>query len=160
MRLPIVFVEEGDCPMSPTSTCMRATCNTVTPGTVKTCPACGGKTMTSRRIVVLGWVLLAIGLALVVGMGTIAWNVWASMAHPGIRQADGTTFTGTAEQAHEALQLFFGVIAFGVLAGLNGLYQIVTGRRSLVFAMLTIAIAAAIFFAARGMIAPGGSFAD
>lgn len=144
--------------MTPTSTCTRPACNTVTPGTVKTCPACGGRTLTSRRIVMLGWVLLVIGLGLVGGMGYIALVTYPSFSHPGVQQADGTTFTGTAAQARQATMLFGAVIAFGVLAALNGLWQIVTGRRNLAFSALTIAIAVAMFVGVRHMLAPGGAF--
>lgn len=146
--------------MVPTSTCLNPLCNANTPGTVKTCPKCGKKTMTSRRVVMLGWVLVVLGMLLIGGMSLILWSEYFAMTHPGVRTADGSTFTGTLEQGRAAIQLFLAVLAFGVLVMLNGLWQIATGRRSLIFAGATVLVAAAIYFAARGMIAPGGVFGD
>ena len=38
-----------------------------------------------RRVRVLGWLLLAIGVFLVGLMGTITWYIYPSMTHPGRR---------------------------------------------------------------------------
>ncbi|WP_419808956.1 hypothetical protein [Sphingomonas sp.] len=115
-------------------------------------------TQEPRTVKRLGWVLLILGLFLLGGMGALAWHMYPSMSHPGVTDASGTTFTGTADQAHDALQLFVGVMAFGALSILNGVWQIATGRRSIVFVAMTMVVAAALFFGARGMMAPGGSF--
>ena len=103
----------------------------------------------TRKIRRLGIVLLAAGVFLVGMMGTITVRMYPSMSHPGVADLGGTTFTGTPDQAHGALQLFAIVIAFGVLAAANGVWQIATGRRSLAFTALTLVVAAALVFAAR-----------
>ena len=108
---------------------------------------------TPRTVRRLGWVLLVVGLLLVGMMGTIAWRMYPSMSHPGVADAGGTTFTGTAAQAHAALQLFGGVVAFGVASILTGIWQIVTGRRNWLLVGIAAVIAAAIVVTARGFIA-------
>lgn len=106
-----------------------------------------------RTVRRLGWLLLVVGLFLVGLMGTVTWRIYPSMSHPGVADLSGTTFTGTPAQAHDALQLFGIVIAFGLVSMLNGIWQIATGRRSLVFAGVTLAVGAALVFAARGFMA-------
>ena len=104
-----------------------------------------------RTIRRLGWVLVVIGLFLIGLMGAITWKMYPSMSHPGVTDASGTTFTGTAAQAHDALQLFALVIAFGVVALLNGVWQIATGRRNLAFAAVTLVLGLALFLFARSL---------
>ncbi|WP_425230993.1 hypothetical protein [Sphingomonas sp.] len=108
---------------------------------------------TPRTVRRLGWVLLFIGLFLVGLMGAITWKMYPSMSHPGVTDASGTTFTGTAAQAHDALQLFALVIAFGFVAMANGVWQIATGRRNLAFAAVSLVLGAALFLFARSMAA-------
>ena len=146
--------------MAPTSTCLNPLCKANTPGTVARCPKCGTKTMSSRRVVVLGWVLAVLGVLLTGGMALILKSQYFSMTHPGVQAPDGSTFTGTLEQGRAAIQLFLAVLAFGLLALLNGVWQIATGRRSLIFAGATVVLAIAIWFGAHSMMAPGGAFGD
>ena len=112
------------------------------------------KPQNPRTVRRLGWVLLLLGLFLVGLMGTITWNLYPSMTHPGVADAGGSTFTGTTQQARDALQLFGMVMAFGLLSTVNGLWQIATGRRNLAFVGVTLVLAAALYFAARGFL-PG-----
>ena len=105
-----------------------------------------------RTVRRLGWVLLAAGLFLIGLMGTITWRMYPSMSHPGVADLSGTTFTGTPAQARYALQLFAGVIAFGVVSALNGVWQIATSRRNLLFAGATLVIGAALFLAGQQML--------
>lgn len=105
-----------------------------------------------RTIRRLGWLLLVIGLFLVGLMGTITWRMYPSMSHPGIPDASGSTWTGTAAQGHDALQLFGLVIAFGVVSILNGVWQIATGRRNLLFVGLTLALGALLYLFGRGIL--------
>jgi hypothetical protein len=87
---------------------------------------------------VRGWMLLALGLFLAAFMGIIAMNMAPTMSQPGV-EIDGTTFTGTAEQAQTFFLLFGIVIALGLLSAVNGLFMIATGRRSTAFMVLTLA---------------------
>ena len=105
-----------------------------------------------RTVRRLGWLLVVIGLFLVGLMGTITWRMYPSMSHPGVADISGTTFTGTAAEGHDALQLFGLVIAFGALSIVNGVWQIATGRRNLVFTGVTLVVAAALYLAARNML--------
>lgn len=142
------------------STCRSPFCNTNVPGTVAVCPKCGTKTMSSRRVVVLGWIMLVIGVLMFGGVGLLLKNLYYSFTHPGVRMPDGSTFTGTLEQGWAAIRLFLGLLAFGMLAMVTGLFQIVTGRRSLILAGGTIVFVVAIWFATQNMIRPGGVFGD
>ena len=76
-----------------------------------------------------GWVLVALGLFLVLFMGAIAWNLYPSIAAPGV-EAGGTTYTGTAEDTQFVLGIFALVIGFGLICTANGAFMIATGRRS------------------------------
>lgn len=142
------------------STCRSPFCNTNTPGSVPVCPKCGTKTLSSRRLVVLGWVMLVIGLLLAGGAALLLKNLYPSFTQPGVRMPDGSTFTGTPEQGWAAIRLFLGLLAFGVLAMVTGLWQIATGRRNLILAGGTIVFVVAIWFATQNMIRPGGVFGD
>ncbi len=89
-----------------------------------------------------GWVLLAFGLFLVGLMGTVTFNMAPMMLHPGGEiQPSGSSFTGTAEQARTIFLLFGTVIAFGLATIINGGWQIVTGRRSMVMTIGSLALA-------------------
>jgi hypothetical protein len=105
-----------------------------------------------RTIRRLGWLLLVLGLFLVGLMGTIIWRMYPSMSHPGIPDASGSTWTGTAAQGHDALQLFGLVIAFGVVSVLNGVWQIATGRRNLLFVAVTVALVAVMYLFGRSIV--------
>ena len=105
-----------------------------------------------RTVRRLGWVLLIIGIFLVGLMGTITWHLYPSMTHPRVADASGSTFTGTADEARDALRIFGLVIAFGLLSIVNGLWQIVTGRRNIIVVGVTLATAALLYFAARSFL--------
>lgn len=136
--------------MASTSNCSSFKCGAITPGAVDACPACGARTMPSARVRRLGWLLLVLGAGLAVGIGYLLARMSPMLGAPGVRQPDGTTFTGTAEQAAFTTNLLLGVIAFGAVAVLNGLWQIATGRRNLMLFALTLLLAAALFLTARG----------
>jgi cation transport ATPase len=133
--------------MTDTSTCFSLTCGHSVEGTVETCPKCGGRMKTSRHVRILGWVLLVIGLFLIGLMGTITWNLLPDLLYPEQARARGS-FTGTNEQAQMTLRLFGMVIAVGAASLVNGLYQIMTGRRSRVFVLISLALAAVLIFMA------------
>lgn len=123
------------------STCLNDDCKAWADGSVAVCPRCGGPMRFEKGSTVRGWVLLLIGLFLVLLMGAITWNLAPTMLHPG-KEVDGGTFTGTAEEARMFLGLFALVIAFGLMAAINGVFIIATGRQSRVFTILSLVAAA------------------
>ena len=127
--------------MADTSTCTARNCRAVTPGIVDKCPTCGGSVMTSRRIRVLGWVSIACGVFLVLFMGYITRAMYPTLSNPGV-PVDGGRWTGTAEQARMALNLFYMVIGFGLFATAAGIFQVITGRRHMLITIVTLIIAA------------------
>jgi len=130
--------------MTKTSSCYNLTCGHVEPGTVARCPRCGSKTRTSKSIRILGGILLAIGIFLVGLMGAVTINMAPTMLSPG-ETIDGSTFTGTAEEAKLFLGLFGLVIVFGIAAIVNGLWQLISGRRNRVVLFITLALAALLY---------------
>ncbi|HZF86589.1 MAG TPA: hypothetical protein VE084_23965 [Burkholderiaceae bacterium] len=99
----------------------------------------------ARQVAVLGAISLVIGLLLAVGMAVIAWRLAPGMLNPGVPDADGSRFTGTAAQGRQALVLFASVAAVGVFSALGGGWQLATGRRSralLVLMLFALAVVA------------------
>lgn len=134
--------------MNDFSTCTKMSCRTETEGLVPECPVCGSRTLTSRRVRILGWLLVGCGIILVGMMGTIMWFLAASLSHPG-QEINGQTFNGTAEQANFVLQLFWLVAVFGVLSLVNGIWQIAKGKRNIVFMIATLLLAGLIYFTGK-----------
>src|SRR5687768_6415639 len=102
--------------MADFSTCTSRTCGVVTPRIVDKCPTCGARAVTSRRIRLLGWVGIACGLFLIGLMGYITLAMYPTLTNAGVDMGERGRWTGTAEQARMALNLFYSVIGFGVLA--------------------------------------------
>lgn len=127
--------------MADFSTCTSRSCKTVTPGIVDKCPVCGARVQTSRRIRILGWLSIACGLFLIAMMGYITLAMYPSLTDTGV-SGDGRRWTGTAEQARMALNLFYLVIGFGVLATAAGVWMVVTGRRHILITVVTLLVAA------------------
>lgn len=127
--------------MADTSTCATRSCGTVSPGIVDKCPTCGGRVTTSRRIRILGWASIACGLFLVALMGYITLAMYPTLANPGA-SIQGGRWTGTAEQARAALNLFYMVIGFGILATAAGVWMVITGRRHILITIVTLLAAA------------------
>lgn len=131
--------------MADFSTCTSRSCRTVTPGIVDKCPVCGARVQTSRRIRLLGWLSIACGLFLIAMMGYITLAMYPSLTNAGV-STDGARWTGTAEQARMALNLFYLVIGFGVLALAAGIWMVITGRRHIVITVITLLAAAVLVF--------------
>jgi hypothetical protein len=129
------------------SACNDPRCAEVVEGRVATCPKCGGPMRSVGESPIRGIVLLVIGLFLLGLMGTISWALLPGLLRPGQELADGSSFTGTAEQARMVLILFGLLLAFGLMAVLNGIYMIVARRQSWLFIIGTLALAALIVFA-------------
>jgi hypothetical protein len=91
-----------------------------------------------------GWLLLFLGLFLVAFMGVIAATIAPQMLRPG-EEVDGSTFTGTRQQAQDFFALFAAVIALGATSIAAGLFILVTGRHSRAFAAAALAIAVLLY---------------
>ncbi len=132
--------------MADFSTCTARTCRAVTPGIVDKCPTCGARVQTSRRIRILGWLSIACGIFLVGMMGYVTLAMYPSLTNPGVEVEGGGRWTGTAEQARMALNLFYLVIGFGVLATAAGIWMAITGRRHIAITVVTLLVAAVLLF--------------
>lgn len=131
--------------MADHSTCTSRGCKTVTPAIVDKCPICGSRVTTSRRIRLLGWLSIACGVFLVGMMGYITLAMYPSLSGAGAA-LDGGRWTGTAEQAHDVLTLFYMVIGFGFLAMAAGGWMVATGRRHIAITIATLAFAGILVF--------------
>ena len=121
-------------------------CGHVTHKLVSACPRCGATMQSKRWSRRLGGVLMVLGALLAGGVGFLTWFLW-----PTLTTAAGGTgsvrFNGSPGQARMIVALFVAVTTFGAAAFGYGLFQLVTGRRSLRFAQgaaAVIAIAALI----------------
>lgn len=130
--------------MTDYTTCRSPTCGTTVEGRTAVCPKCGGAMRGVGESRVRGWVLLGLGLFLVVFMGAIAMTIAPQMLRPG-EEVNGSTFTGTPEQAQLAFALFAAVILFGATSAAYGLFIIRTGRQSAMFISATLAVATLLF---------------
>ncbi|HST36220.1 MAG TPA: hypothetical protein VLK25_06285 [Allosphingosinicella sp.] len=129
------------------SVCIDPKCAELVDGRASACPKCGGPMRSVGESPIRGIVLLVIGLILLGLMGTISWALLPSLLRPGQELADGSSFTGTAEQARMVLILFGLLLAFGLMAVLNGIYMIVARRQSWLFIIGTLVLAGLIVFA-------------
>ena len=143
--------------MAAYTVCRDPKCATLVEGKVGACPKCGGAMRTVVESPWRGIVLLLCGLILVIGMGVITYNMYPALTNPGVDLPDGSSFTGTAEQAQIVLLLFAAVIVFGLVATANGLYMLITKQQSRVFMFVSLGIAAALLiitFVAMGKLKP------
>jgi magnesium-transporting ATPase (P-type) len=131
--------------MTAVSTCTSPSCGTKVEGQVERCPKCNRKMRTPRTIRRLGISLVIVGLLLAGGVGYLYAAMTPMLSHPGVAQ-DGTTFSGTAEQARMVFTLFQAIIAFGLASIVNGVFQIVTGRRSTIMLIITLIAFAGIVY--------------
>lgn len=127
--------------MADFSICTSRACRAETPGIVDKCPTCGARVQTSRKIRLLGWLSIACGVFLVGLMGWITLALYPTLSSPGLADPDGGRWVGTAEQARMALNLFYLVIGFGVLAAAAGVWMVVTGRRHIAITVVTLLFA-------------------
>lgn len=130
--------------MAAYTVCRDPKCGTLVEGKVAACPKCGGAMRTVGESPWRGIVLLLCGLSLVIGMGVILANMYPTLSHPGVRMPDGSSFTGTADQAQITIILFVAVIAFGLVATANGIYMLITKQQSRVFMFISLGFAAAL----------------
>lgn len=135
------------------SQCKALMCNTVADAEAVACPKCGGKMTRSSAIRGKGIALTICGGAIVAMIGYAALYFVPLMVDP---NAGGTTqFNGTPEEARMIVGVVCFVLLFGVFALINGIFQIVTGRRSRTATVVAMALgfvlAAGAFFAVRGV---------
>jgi hypothetical protein len=133
-------------PMTDTSKCLRYSCRETVEGSVDRCPKCNTRMRRPKDVRRRGWLLVALGLFLVIFMGWILLSELPVLLYPGQRATDGSSFTGTAEQAKMILTLFTAVIVFGIAAAVNGAWLAITARPSMVLTIVTLVIAAGLIF--------------
>jgi len=115
--------------MAEFSSCMK--CNFETTEAFTHCPQCGGLMFGSKRVRILGWLLVVIGAFLVIMMATVTVFLAADFSH----------FTRTAIQAVFMFFLFAVVIAFGLLALVAGAWQIKYGKRNKTIMFIGLGVA-------------------
>ena len=99
------------------------------------CLQCGGWIPRAQRNRRLGYVLIILGLFLAVMIGIITVLVAPIMLSAG-QKINGSTFTGSPAQGFLILTLFGIIIVFGLMSTVYGIFQVVTGRRNMVFIIL------------------------
>ena len=114
-------------------------CSFVSSEDVTRCPECGSWMPRAQGIRRRGWALIVLGVLLVAMMGTITLRTAPTMLSRGA--PSGAGFTGTPEQAILILGLFGIVIVFGITCIGSGLWQIVTGRRSIWIVVIILGLA-------------------
>lgn len=129
----------------PAAVCFSLVCGHAAEAPATTCQRCGKPMRSARQVAVLGAVSLVVGLLLAMGIAVIAWRLAPGMLNPGVPDADGSRFAGTAAQGRQALVVFGSVAAVGVFSALGGGWQLATGRRHralLVLMLLALAVLA------------------
>ncbi len=125
-------------------------CEYTVTGKETKCPQCGGWIRRAQRIKRLGIVLVLIGLFLVAMMSTITIAL-APMMLSAATNTGGARFTGTPEQGMMILGLFSIVIVFGLAAIAGGVFQMITGRRSIVIIVVVLGLAALLWVVGSGV---------
>lgn len=113
-------------------------CSYVASDDATKCPKCGSWMRQAQGVRRRGWVLIVLGVLLVAMMGTITFLAAPTMLSRGA--SSGAGFTGTPEQAILILGLFGIVIVCGLTCIASGLWQIVTGRRSIWIVVLILGL--------------------
>lgn len=131
--------------MSAVWTCNDPTCGKTVDTRTEVCPKCGGAMRKVGEGRWRGVVLIICGVVMVAMMGPITYYLG-----PNLREAMSTGgsdgFTGTPEQARLILYLFYALIAFGVLAFVNGVYQVITSTQNRIFMILNLLVFAVVLF--------------
>ena len=138
------------------SACNDPRCAELVEGRVATCPKCGGAMRSVGESPGRGLLLLFLGLFLLGLMGSITWYMLPMLLRPGVEMADGSSFTGTPQQARMALGLFGLVLLFGLVATANGIFMIVTRRQSWAFIGITLVLAALLLILAFAFMGTAG----
>ena len=121
---------------------------------VKQCPTCGGRVVTSKRIRVLGVMLIVIGIFLTLMMGGLAVFFAGLMLHVGVPESTGN-FTGTPEQAAIIFGLFGVIFAMGLTSIVGGIYQVRHGKRNVkvqIFTFILVALVIIFYWLVRAFL--------
>ena len=94
---------------------------------------------TARQVRIQGGVLLVLGTALVLGVGTILARTAPGMLNPGVA-IDGTTFTGTAFEGKVFIALLAWVVVLSAMFVAVGIQQLKTGTRMKALLYATFAV--------------------
>jgi len=125
------------------STCTA--CGYNAEGAVAVCPRCGAATQVKQEPRTRAVILIICGLLLIGIMGPITVALLPSLLEAG-KDVDGSSFEGTAEQAHMILGLFGIIIVFGFSSLAYGIFQFVYRRESKAFIIFTLALVAVLIF--------------
>jgi len=125
------------------STC--TSCGYNADGAVAACPRCNAPMQVKHESRVRAVVLILCGLILIGIMGPITAFMLPSLLEAG-KDVDGSTFEGTAEQAHMILGLFGIILLFGFSSLAYGIYQFIFRRESKAFIIFTLALVAVLIF--------------
>jgi len=128
----------------PAAVCSSPRCGHALAEPADRCPACGRPTWSARRVAVLGGLMLGLGLLLAAGMGVLVLLLAPSLLNPGVAEAGGMRFTGTAPQGRQVLWLLAAVGLFGLLSMANGAWQLASGRRSWPMLLATLGMVAVV----------------
>ena len=104
------------------------------------CPQCGRRLQSTKKVRILGWLLLVLGTGLVIFMGTLAviiGQIIAGSDEPGAT----TRFTGGSEAITLIVTVFGLVISFGLASMIGGVWQIRYGKpnKKIMVAMFVVA---------------------
>jgi hypothetical protein len=124
-------------------------CSYASSENVTRCPQCGNWMPRAQGVRRRGWVLIVLGALLVAMMGAITFLTAPTMLSRG--SSSGARFTGTPEQALLILGLFGIVIIFGITCIGSGLWQIVTGRRSIWIVVIVLGLTFLLIVAASAV---------
>ena len=113
--------------MNDTWRCTR--CGFETTDTTLRCPSCKIKLISVKRLRLIGWVQIALGVILVGLMGTVTFfTAPALLKLPG--QQSGMRFTGSEEVGTAVLVLFGLIILLGLTSIAAGVFQVKNARRN------------------------------
>ena len=116
-------------------TCFR--CNYEADTAETTCPRCGKTLKSSRNLRIRGGILLACGGFLIVFVTAIA-GFLAYLYFGGVMKIPHAEAAKTGMMMFLIFGLLGFIVLFGVLALINGIYMLKTGRRSLVLMWLML----------------------
>jgi hypothetical protein len=134
----IFFLEARVIAMKDFSYCNR--CKSENEIGLKQCPNCGGRLVSSKKIRVMGVLLIVTGLFLCIMMGGLSIFFAGVILHAG--EKGHHSFTGTPQQP-AIIFGFFGVIfAIGLTSLVGGIWQIKTGKRNLKIQIATFILVA------------------
>ncbi|MBX3560299.1 MAG: hypothetical protein KF780_00645 [Sphingomonas sp.] len=126
-------------------TCQDTTCGRTVDTKSDACPKCGGAMKKIGESPIRAWAAIVCGVLLIGLMGTILLALGPALNQT-VATGSSENFTGTAEQAQAVLHLFYVVIAFGVLALVNGIYMLVTGSQHRAFIIVTLLMVLVLFY--------------